>query len=106
MAWSVRIAARMAQAFAFSPLAVWEGRGRCGDARSCGRTPSREVSRWMSTLLPYDVSGIVEKVIVRLPCRCTVINEPVGAVNTHWLVLCGMAMREDDELASTCPARA
>src|SRR5467141_5038426 len=69
MAWSVRIAARMARALAFSPLA---GRGAwvpCGDM-----SPSRAGAWWRSTLLTKDVSGSVEKVIVRLPSRCTLIK--------------------------------
>ena len=45
-----------------------------------------------SMLWPEDVSGMVEKVMVCLLGRYTVIKEPVGAVNIHWLVLCGMAM--------------
>src|SRR6266851_7756146 len=69
MAWSVRMAARMARAWAFSPLA---GRGAwvpCG-----GMSPSWEGAWWRSALLTKDVSGSVEKVMVRLPSRCTLIK--------------------------------
>jgi hypothetical protein len=90
---------------AFSPLAAWDGRGHGCGARG-GTAPSRDASRWRSMLLPEDVSGMVEKVMVCLLGRYTVINEPVGAVNTHWLVLCGMAMREDEGWAVTRTARA
>jgi hypothetical protein len=36
--------------------------------------PLREGAWWRSTLLTQDVSGMVEKVMVRLSCRCTVIK--------------------------------
>src|SRR2546422_2901708 len=83
-AWSVRMAARIARALALSPLTVWERWG------SCGMTPSREGAWWRSTLLLYDVSGSVEKVIVRLRIRCTLIKSqwvlrtPTGSLYVLW----------------------
>src|SRR5712692_6827696 len=75
----------MARALAFSPLA---GRGAwvpCG-----GMSPSWEGAWWRSTLLTKDVSGSVEKVMVRLPSRCTLIKSqwvlvtPAGSFHVVW----------------------
>src|SRR2546426_8475783 len=85
MAWRAWIAARMARALVLSPLAAWDERGH-GCGASGGTAPSRDASRWRSMLWPEDVSGMVEKVMVCLLGRYTVIKEPVGVHGTHWLV--------------------
>src|SRR5262245_31002434 len=95
MACNVRIAARMARALVLSPLAVWER------WEGCGMAPSREGAWWRSTLLTTAVSGMVEKVMVRLRCRCTLIKSQwvlVTPTGSLWVLEnCAMTEGGDDE---------
>src|SRR5215510_3822314 len=58
---------------------------------------SQEPSWWRSALLRRNTSGMVEKVMVRLSCRCTVIRAS-GCGCTHWLALGDRVMRKDEGL--------
>src|SRR5712691_5889788 len=72
----------MARALALSPLAARGVPGH-GAAGSCGRAPSLEGAWWRSLLLTQDVSGSVEKVMVRLLCRGTVIGSRASGCYEH-----------------------
>jgi hypothetical protein len=91
MAWRVRMAARIARALALSPLAVWGGWAHGDGAGTCRLLPLQEGAWWRGTLLTTDGSGSVEKVMVLLLGRCTVIKSqrvlatPAGSLWVIWL---------------------
>ena len=58
----------------FGFLAAGGVTGGAAARGACGIAPLQEAAWWRSTLLTTDGSGMVEKVMVRLLVRCTVIK--------------------------------